>query len=1403
MDRDASERESFLQLQCGSDTELRREVESLLSAHDDTEEFLENPYVSIRSLAQEAALGQTAYIGARIGAYQIEHEIGRGGMGAVYLATRADDEFRKQVAIKLIHVGAEDELSIRRFRKERQILASLEHPFVARLIDGGTTPDGMPYLVMEHVEGRPLHQYCVLHGLPERDRLHLFLKICSAVHYAHHRSIIHRDLKPSNILVQQDGTPKLLDFGIAKLLSSNTPEGNPEITATGLRALTPAYASPEQLQGLAATTRSDIYSLGLMLFELLTGERFGSTSLRQSLHSSTTLNLSMGLRAVVLKATKWEPEERYDSVEALAADIQRYLDDIQVSALSEQSENGQKPPPLPGSIAILPFRLDEKDSTADAYLGLGITDGLIARLSRVGRISVQPTSAVMKYSGAGDAIRAGKDLRVKYVLDGRLRTIHDRVRLSVQLISVETGTPVWATTIDEPVGDLLKLEDSITEQVAHALIPQLTGEEHEQLNKGGTASAKAYELYLRGRWHQTRALDNPQELVKALVCFMGAIAEDPDYAPAHVGVADYYISLGIWGGLPPLESYAAAKDSACKAIQIDPTLAAAHVSLAVSLWVLDGALEDAEEHFHLAITRNPDYPDAHFWFGMLNGCRNRPELAIACLERACRLSSQSPSSVTGLAGIYYNARQYDKAIQILNEAIRAGKVSPMCRELLSSCYLRTGQLTEALSEANNAVKLSDGNVSSLCALAYAEAANGRQDRSIEIASQVEKQAAKRYLSGYYRASTQLAAGDKDQCLQLLEKAVLARDWMTWWLAVGPEWDPVRDDPRFQRLISGEPPRTTEEPAKHAVQVQSRRQSPALAISIGVFTLVVLLVAIFWGRLRSPELPFKDIQIMKVTSNGTALTAAISPDGNLIAYAAKEGGAVVIRIRRGGTGQSTLLTQPLTGEVRELDFTRDGKYVSFSSFPSSQPSVRLLKLVPVNGGPMEQLPGSFPGPVSISPDGRRVAYLQTNQSAARDELWIAGADGTNKHLLTSLSYPQRFTWSAPPAWSPDGTRLACALEATDQQGFLVPLAVVDARSGSLQSIRSPRWQWVERMEWLNRDDLAVIGQEQDSSFQQIWYLPRRNGEARRVTNDLNDYSGVSLAAQGSRLVSVQVTTLSNLYVATGASISTPVQITPGSGRYFDLSWTADGRILYASDATGSADLWEMNADGSNQRQLTSASGRSYAPAASPDAKTVAFHSNRSGSWNIWTLNASGNIVQLTNDPQDSNWPQFTPDGKALVYHHTGENGMWNIWKVPVQGGKPIQITKALTTHPTISRQDGRIASWYSTNTEKPDWKLAIFPPEGGVPLRVFDIAPTVVPDSNIRWTATGDGLTFLDGRRGASNIWVQPVDGRPARALTSFDSGQIYSFDWSSDGRLAFSRGMGLSDVVVIRDRKGR
>lgn len=337
-----TERSAFLKQACGADLDLRAEVESLLAAEDGAHSFVEGAFGQAVTTLTDVNIqprNRTA------GAYRILGEIGRGGMGAVYLAERADQQFRKQVAIKLARFAGNGEFLLERFRHERQILATLEHPNIARLLDGGETEDGVPYIVMEYIQGRPLTEYIREHGLSLPERLKLFLKIAGAVQYAHRFLVIHRDLKPGNILVTESGDPKLLDFGIAKLLEPGAMGEAIMYTSTGMHLLTPDYASPEQVRGEPVTTASDVYSLGAVLFEMLTGakphrirdytpieidravcqtetERPSEVAARKEVPS----HIDSELDVVVLEAMHKDPARRYASVEHLADDIRRYLD---------------------------------------------------------------------------------------------------------------------------------------------------------------------------------------------------------------------------------------------------------------------------------------------------------------------------------------------------------------------------------------------------------------------------------------------------------------------------------------------------------------------------------------------------------------------------------------------------------------------------------------------------------------------------------------------------------------------------------------------------------------------------------------------------------------------------------------------------------------------------------------------------------------------------------------------------------------------------------------------------------------------------------------------------------------------------------------------------------------------
>jgi Tol biopolymer transport system component/TolB-like protein/Tfp pilus assembly protein PilF len=1088
----------------------------------------------------------------------------------------------------------------------------------------------------------------------------------------------------------------------------------------------------------------------------------------------------------VLRAIHPDPAERYPSVESFTADIRRYVSGA--PPLAKRPETASE---IAGkvSLAILPFRILGDQSSSKAFLATGLAETVITKLSRIDRLSIPPPSAVLKYSDGVQAVRAAQELHVQYVLEGSLQLFGDSLRVTVQLVFAEAGIAVWAGQLEATEMTLAKLEDSIAEQVAYAVLPHLTGEERAEISRSGTINGAAHAAYLRGRWFWNNAAGDQEKLLKALVCFTEAIDIDPKFARAHAGVADYHLRMGLWGGLPPAESFAAAIKSAETAVELEPNLGEAHASLAFAIWAYHRDEESAEKHFSLAIVRDPNYATAHHWFGLLNSARNQPELAIANLERAQRVDPNSVLIAAALGFVYYNARQFDSALRLLQNAARELPQSGFVQEMLVWCYLQLGEVSAAIECARRAVQLSNRGSAALSVLAHAEAAAGNRNCAVELASELEKRSQTMYVSSYDRASVALAAGLPQQAIQLLETARTDRDWWVCWIEVDPRWDPIRKEPRFKKLLP-----------QREVTTPKRFSGAYAAAACGLLAAALLIT---WWISRRPSLPFANVKFTKLTSNGTAESAVISPDGKSVVYATRDINGLTLWRRQLQTGKSTKIAERISGKLGDLGFTDNGASVQFVTYPISAPAKRELSVTSLAGGSITALKQSFPGPVNLSLDGRWLAFYVSNLDQGADELWMMELATGKRRLLTSYKYPQRFSWAAKPAWSSDGKRIAYAVEDRDERGYLVRLHVVETNTTARREVVSPRWQWIESVAWTNKNSaLAVVGQEHEASFQQIWYLPYpgRPGVARRIGNNLDDYIGVSLTATGLDIVSVQSQTLSNIYTTKPDDLMHPLQVTPGNGRYFDISWLPDGRLLYASDATGSADLWVMNANGSAQRQITSGMGRSYAPAASPDSKWIAFHSNRTGNWEVWRSNLDGTeLKQLSSSAGDGNWPQFTKDGKFVVFHRSSSSGVFNLWQVPVTGGTARQFTTALTMHPAVSRVNGNVAAWYSDKADRLEWKLAVFPPEGGLPSRLLSVTANSRPDTPIRWTPKGDAISFLDYGKSAVNIWVAPTDGRTPHPLTSFESGEIYSFDWSRDGRLAYSRGMTTADVVLIRD----
>ncbi|HZI86363.1 MAG TPA: protein kinase [Pyrinomonadaceae bacterium] len=552
--------------------------------------------------------------------------------------------------------------------------------------------------------------------------------------------------------------------------------------------------------------------------------------------------------------------------------------------------------------------------------------------------------------------------------------------------------------------------------------------------------------------------------------------------------------------------------------------------------------------------------------------------------------------------------------------------------------------------------------------------------------------------------------------------------------------------------------------------------------------------------------FRKVNVTKVTTNGNALFASISPDGKYVAYIKSEGGKESLWLRQvEGAGHLQVLP-PIEGHYYGLAFSPEGNFIYYGYSETGDSNVSEIYKVPVLGAGAPPVKVNLEdGPTSFSHAGNRVAFVRRSLESRTDTLVIANADRTNEQNLASRKWPDRFSWemSTRPAWSEDDQRVALPLVNSDANGFFISIYEMRLadRTEKITPLSAQHFQEPGVIS-LTSDARGVVlsARAQGASFQQLWYLGI-DGSARTITNDLSDYRGAFLTADSKSLVSVQTQVLSNIWALTKGEGGDPTQITSGVGRYFDMGWAPDGKVLYASDASGNADIYEMALNGTGVRQLTSGMKRNYAPSVSPDNRFVVFHSNRSGIFQIWRMDRDGsNPVQLTTGNSESNWPQVSPDGKYVIFQHFESAASGTLWKVPIEGGQPIRIAEGFAVRPAISPDGKWLGFWQNDGQPNSRWRVGVISLEDGK-VRTFGLAPTVPVqwDTPLRWTPDSQSVAYIDSRGGVDNIWAQPTAGTSPKQLTNFTGSRIFSFDWSREGDLIASRGVITSDVVLISD----
>jgi serine/threonine protein kinase/sugar lactone lactonase YvrE len=585
---------------------------------------------------------------------------------------------------------------------------------------------------------------------------------------------------------------------------------------------------------------------------------------------------------------------------------------------------------------------------------------------------------------------------------------------------------------------------------------------------------------------------------------------------------------------------------------------------------------------------------------------------------------------------------------------------------------------------------------------------------------------------------------------------------------------------------------------------------ALAFVLGVVGLVALAIVLWityrWTATPTPSTNVssssRNMKIARLTSTGTADKAAISPDGKYLVHVASENGQQSLRVRQVSTNSDVQIVPPSDVQYAGLTFSRDGDFINYVAAEKNSSTSNLYQIPGLGGNP-RRLISNVGSAVTFSPDGQQLAFVRNLPDTGEDVLMIAAANGSGERKLAVRKLPNFFR---SVAWSPDGKTIACGAGSfvPSYNTYVVEVAV---ESGKEKQIGTQSWMFMGQLAW-TADGRALIlaaSEQGVGSFeaQQIWSVSYPEGEARRITNDLNNYTGVGLTADSNRLVTVQSETSSSIWLAPNSEANRATRLTSGAGQVDGrdgLAWTPDGKIVYASNASGNLDLWIMDADGSHQRQLTENSRINNDPAVSPDGRYIIFTSDRAGTPNIWRTDIDGsNARQLTSGSGEDN-AQCSPDGQWVVYTLLGA-GKPTLWRVPIEGGASQQLTDKYTAAPVFSPDDKSMACLYREEQPNSPLKLAIFPLAGGLPTRVFDAPIFTEEVSRVpppRWTADGRALTYVVTSGGVSNIWLQPINGDAPRQLTTFKSDRIFWFEWSREGKqLLVARGMVASDVVLI------
>ncbi len=747
--------------------------------------------------------------GSRIGPYEIVELLGEGGMGQVYRAR--DPRLGRDIAVKVLTADTRDnDEAIARFEREARAVASLSHPNILAIHDFGSD-NGIFYVVTELLHGKTLRDELQT-PLSWRRAIEIGAEIAEGLAGAHSRSVVHRDLKPENIFLTSEGHVKILDFGLAQtdpVLSQNDEASIPTTkwfqTDPGAVVGTLGYMSPEQLRGENVDVTADIFSLGCVLYEMVTARRpfqrnSGAATIAAVLHDdipheALSHSVPSEVQRVIEGCVEKKPAARFQSARDLAFMLRAIgSGTLTSSAIGTKPRRASK---VIDSIAVLPLKNVTGDAEVD-YLSDGITEGIINKLSQLPKLKVMARSTMFRYRGRdADAQAVGRELRVRAVLSGRVQHVRDRLLVNVELVDANDGSQLWGESYNNPLSDLLEMQEQMSREITEKLRIRLTGAEKKKLRKKSTENSEAYQLYLKGRYHWNKRTED--SLRKGISFFRDAIEADPSFASAYTGLADSFISLATNVPLPPREAMPKAKAAAMRAVEIDESLAQAWASLAGIRWLYEWDWSGAEEAYRRAIQLNPNYANAHEGYSMLLSARGRFDEATVQITKANDLDPLSLIIAVHSGWPYYFARDYEGAVRRFRKALELDDKFVPAHGWLGMALEQQRRYTEAIDTFKRALEVERTPIL-LAMIGHAWAVAGDRTRALEALDSLREEAKQRYVSPYDLAVIHAALGNEAEAMRTLRVAFDDRSsWMVF-IGVDPRLEPLKDVEEFRDLV---------------------------------------------------------------------------------------------------------------------------------------------------------------------------------------------------------------------------------------------------------------------------------------------------------------------------------------------------------------------------------------------------------------------------------------------------------------------------------------------------------------------------------------------------------------------------------------------------------------------------